>query len=450
MAQYLANWAYNLEYSQLPRVISNISKKALLDVSAVGVAGSKTQAGKTAEVLARRFFNSQEQNTSLFNGEQFSVKQAAYANAVAAHALDMDDTCYAGIVHATVVIAPLVLAYAEADNKSGKELLVAFIAGSEITYALGLAVGSSLYENNFWPTSVLAVIGAAAALAKLKGLNERTIARAIAFAALNISPLRCMHGTDAKPLAVGETVKRAIDAVEISQSDASVPIDVFERTEGPFNLIAGKKFNRQSALQLGEQWCLIDPGLVIKLFPLCSCAQTSVEALIGIMQQNKIDQNDIESVSITTTSMVLKTLRFDDPQDENQAMFSLPYALACVLIDNDVKPEHISQDSLNRADLQAAMEKISYQISDNLFNLDESPEAACVKVKMNHGEIFELKRLYPTGDPRCPATQTQFGNKIKTCVRGKINIDKFINAFENIENTKNINELTNHFKGIER
>ena len=445
---YLANRAYNFEYSRLPQAVVNICKRALLDVTAVGIAGSETQVGKTAEVLARQFFNDQKQNASLFNGEQCSAKQAAYTNAVMAHALDMDDTCFAGIVHASVLIGPAVLALAEANQNSGEQVLTAFAVGSEITYALGTAVGSSLYENDWWPTGLLGVIGTAAALSKLKGLDEQIIARSIAFAVANATPFRCMQGTDSKPLLVGETVKRAIDAVEIAQTNLTVPLDVFEKTESPFNVTVSKKFDRQSVMQLGEQWRLIDPGLVIKLFPLCSCAQTSVEALIEIMHQNNLDQNDIESVSVTTTNMVLKTLQFDEPQDENQAMFSLTYPLACVLIDNDVKPEHISLNSINRADLKSVMTKINYQADDDLFDLDESPEAAIIKVKTNQGETFELKRLYPIGDPRSPVSQVQFRNKIKTCVGTKINVDKFINAFENIDNTNNINELTNHFKGI--
>jgi len=200
-------------------------------------------------------------------------------------------------------------------------------------------------------------------------------------------------------------------------------------------------------MQLGEHWRLIDPGLVIKLFPLCSCAQTSVEGLIEIMQDNDLENEQIESVSILTTSMVKKTLRFDSPEDENQAMFSLTYPLACVLVDKTVRAEHISHRSISRDVIKSAKSKISYEIDDGLFNLELSPEAAIVTVKTHSGDKFDCKKLYPTGDPRSPATKAQVRSKIESCLDSKINVDKFILAFDNIDNTKNINELTNHFKG---
>ncbi len=447
LAQFCANWAENLDYSLLPEAVVGVCKKALLDVTAVGIAGFNTRVSQSAQALAPRFFAEQQPSVSLFNGEKRDYKQAAYCNTVAAHALDMDDTSYAGIVHATVVIAPILIAYAQASNKSGKELLTAFAVGSEIAYGLGTAVGSTLYENDFWPTGVLGVIGAAAALAKLQQLDERVITRAIAFAALNASPFRCMQGTDAKPLVAGEVVKRAIDAVEIAQTDVSIPLDVMERHEGPFKVTTGGRFDQSQALQLGAYWRLLDPGLAIKLFPLCSCAQTSVEALMHLMASNHLTKTDIESVSVQTTTMVVKTLRFDQPQEENQAMFSLTYPLACAWIDGTVTPNHIQLDSINRPDLHCAMEKISYSANDALFDLNLTPEAAIVSIRTNQGKVIKHTCLYPTGDPRAPATQSQFENKIKTCLGDKINVDKFIKAFENIETLENVTDLSNHFKG---
>ena len=447
LIQYCVDWADGVDYSQLPEPVVDVCKKALLDVAAVGVAGFNSPASQAAQILVAQFFIDQQPSASLFNGEKCGYQHAAYCNAVAAHALDMDDTCYAGIVHASVIIAPVVIAYAQANNKSGKQLITAFVAGSEIAYALGAAVGPALYKNDYWPTGVLGVIGAAAALAKLKGLDQQTIARAIAFAALNASPFRCMHGTDAKALAVGETVRRAIDAVAIAQTNVSIPLDIMERNESPLTVTTAGQPDYKQAMQLGLCWRLLDPGLVIKLFPLCSCAQTSVEALLQLMESNHLEKTDIESIFVQTTSMVAKTLSFDQPEEQNQAMFSLTYPLACVWLDGDVTPAHIDLDSINRADIKQVMSKISYRVNDNLFDLNQNPEAAIVTVRTHQGEIIEQTCLYPTGDPRSPATQSQFEDKIKKCLNDKINVDKFIRAFENIEVLENLSELSNHFKG---
>ncbi len=448
LAQYLAGWASNLEYAQIPQPVINICKKALLDVVAVGIAGQSSRVSQQAQILANRFFSQADQPQALlFNGEVTSAKKAAYCNAVSAHALDMDDTCFAGIVHASVLIGPAILAFAQANQNSGEQVLTTFAVGSEITYSLGQAVGSSLYDNDCWPTGLLGVIGTAAAIAKLNGADQQVIARAIAFAALSAAPFRCMQGTDSKPLLVGETVKRAIDAVEIAQTDVGIPLNVFEMPESPLKVTVGDCFDCKQIMQLGQQWRLIDPGLVIKLFPLCSCAQPAVETLINIIKENNLNDQNIESISVLTTSMVKKTLRFDLPVDENQAMFSLIYPLACVLIDNTVKPKHISLASIARDDLKSAMKKITYAVDDISFNLNESPEAAIVTVKTHQGEEFTSKKLYPTGDPRSGATKSQFRAKIQTCLDGKIDVDKFINAFDNMVHTKNINQLTDHFKG---
>lgn len=64
----------------------------------------------------------------------------------ASHSLDFDDLHNPSIIHLATVVVPPVFAIAEAEHKSGKDMLAAVVAG----YEVGGRVGESVIPESYF------------------------------------------------------------------------------------------------------------------------------------------------------------------------------------------------------------------------------------------------------------------------------------------------------------
>jgi len=95
---------------------------------------------------------------------------AAFANAVAAHALDFDDMCFVSMAHPSCALVPAALASAEMSNASGRVLVDGYVAGFELECRLGAVMNPRHYHSRGWHcTSSIGTVGAAAAAARARG-----------------------------------------------------------------------------------------------------------------------------------------------------------------------------------------------------------------------------------------------------------------------------------------
>ncbi len=99
----------------------------------------------------------------------FTAVDAALINGTAAHGEDFDDTFEGGPVHAGAPVVPAVLAVAERDGISGPAVVRAIAVGVEVMCRGSLVAPQGMHRACFHPTAVLGAMGAAAAVASLKG-----------------------------------------------------------------------------------------------------------------------------------------------------------------------------------------------------------------------------------------------------------------------------------------
>ena len=116
-------------------------------------------------------------------------------NGAAGHALDYDDTSTLMGRHASVPVLPAVLALAEAQDRSGADVVVAHVVGMEIQARIGRAIGPEHYRRGWHVTSTIGVFGAAAAASHLLGLDAEQFGRAIGIAASHSAGLKANFGT---------------------------------------------------------------------------------------------------------------------------------------------------------------------------------------------------------------------------------------------------------------
>lgn len=204
-------WSSRLERSAVPAEVLAAAKRCIIDMVGVALPGSREPVARQALAHALAAYGAGP--CSIFGSQHTaSALGAALANGAAAHALDYDDTSYTGILHGTAVVWPAALAAAEKAGASGAEAVTAFIAGVEVEYAAGSAMGDALCARGCWTTAALGVLGAATAAARVLRLGPEVTAHALALAACQSSGLRAVFGTSAKPYLCGRAAQLGLDA----------------------------------------------------------------------------------------------------------------------------------------------------------------------------------------------------------------------------------------------
>ncbi|MDA7947055.1 MAG: MmgE/PrpD family protein [Hyphomicrobiaceae bacterium] len=447
IAVRLGEWSAGLRLADVPGDVQHAAKRCIIDTIGVAVAGSQTPvAARMAAHVGEcygpgmcRVFGSDKRSTAV---------GAAFANGTAAHALDFDDTSYAGIIHGSMVILPAVLAASEQKGVDGARFLEAFIAGAETAYALGLTLTDSHYMSGWWATSTLGAVGASAGAARAFVLSGSDITAAIAFAALQASGMVAILGYDAKPVMAGQAAKRGVESALLAAQKNTAPPNAFEDRRGFIELMNEGRCDSAGLSELGRTWRLIDPGVAVKAAPLCSATQAAIEVTQRLIEKHGLERTEIRHVRCEVPKLVKISLVHDRPQTPAQAQFSMPFAIGCVLAFGSVGPEHISQDVLGNASLRAAMEKVEMVEAEDLNGPDYQPhfpECARIVIEMTGGAQVADFLGTPTGASESPMSDEALSAKFRKCVAfagwSEGQAESVLEGLWNIENAGNMTEL---------
>src|SRR6185436_16760585 len=161
-----------------------------------------------------------------------SASWASLANGTAAHALDYDDMCFVSLAHPSAPLVATALAAGELARAPGTALLDAWVVGFEIEAVLGRAMNPRHYTQGWHCTSTIGTIGAAAAAARVLGLDQVATARCLAIAASAASGLKENFGTDTKPLHAGFAARNGMVAALLARSGVTASSRAIEGPQG--------------------------------------------------------------------------------------------------------------------------------------------------------------------------------------------------------------------------
>ena len=411
----IAAWVVGLTLQDIPQNVRSVALDCITDGVGVMIAGTETPIFAQACALPRH-----EGPCCLADGSQRTEsRHAALLNGIAAHALDFDDTSYAGIVHGTAVVLPAVLAVGQEINADGRRLIEAFVAGVEVEYALGIALSNTLYERGFWTTATLGVLGAAAAAAKLLGLDIQTTAQALRLAANQPIGLRVTHGSTGKPYLCGVASRAGIDAALAAQVGVGGRPGTLERARGYASALNDGFIEAGAVDALGKRYALLDPGIAFKLRPLCSAMQAAVDAVLSLRAISGWTTEQIERVRCYGTALVVTSLPYCMPSSPAEAQFCMPFSVACTLLYGDVRLEHLTSATLKDPALVRLMERVELLEDQSMVSPDQAdacPEPVRVEIHLRGGKVLSRSVFAAVGMPQNPATPRAMREKFLACV----------------------------------
>ena len=195
--------------------------------------------------------------------------------------------------------------------------------------------------------------------------------------------------------------------------------DAFEHEKGFIKLFGGGTFEREHLDRLGRRFILVTPGLTFKLFPVCSGAQPATEALIRLIEEEKLDRELITHVHCEVTRDIMIYLEHESPVTLTEAQFSMTFPVACVLVHGELGVAQLSEEVLFDARVREAMGKVEMTLNEGLAEASDLgpafPEAAVVTVTLADGRSFSKLNKTATGTPLNPMPDEQIDRKFLDC-----------------------------------
>ncbi|MBI4495474.1 MAG: MmgE/PrpD family protein [Deltaproteobacteria bacterium] len=413
-------------------------KRCFIDFFAVALAGSREP---VAEVL-EKYLGREEGVCSVIGiGRRTTPEGAAFANGVLGHVLDYDDV-KSRIGHGTVVLAPPLLALGEQLRKSGLEILVAFIAGFEISSRIANAVEPAHTQRGWHSTSTCGVFGAAAACSKLLGLERNAFLGALGLAGSLSGGIRKNLATPAKPVHAGQAAQNGLKAAIFSSLGIPGALDIFSG-KGSFGEAFSSPIDQSRLLlNLGKDFEIHHNGF--KLYPCCASAHSAIDAILELRRRG-LRPEMVAQIRVGTVPLVLDNLVYADPQNTAECRFSLHFCLSVALVDGRLDLDNFSPERMRDPRLRDLMRKIDLYRDPEMTPLGyRGTENASVQVVTHGGEVLKKRIDEAHGRPSNPLSGEELEGKFRRCARRAISdeqAEKLLSALTALEKWADVGTL---------
>jgi 2-methylcitrate dehydratase PrpD len=426
--QVLSKFIAGSSYDQLTPDVVMAAKRGMIDTIGVIYAANGEDVTRIVKQYVRTTTASGGASV-LGGGYKATANLAAFANGAMAHALDYDLVIHVGqnwLGHPSVVIFPAVLAVAEEQNLSGKDLILAYCLGLEAYVKIGMLCGPQAYSKGWHNTSYIGTMAAAGAVAKLLGLDEVQTERCFGIAGSLAGGMRQNFGTMTKPLHAGIAARGGIEAATLAKAGLTGSQHIFEAPLGFHNLFSGGQGPitdripygtdtitiEQFSSLLGAPWNIANPGLAYKICPSCRDSNYGMEAGLIFRQTRKFDVQQIAEVTCNVPRPMGAVLFYHDPKVGLEGKFSLEYVLARTLLDGVPKISDFTDERVNEPRVKALTHKMKWVPFDPPAGQHGVPEFV---FKSADGQEFRTRPVHLTGEAENPVSNEFLVAKYDDC-----------------------------------
>jgi 2-methylcitrate dehydratase PrpD len=424
LTAHVAEFVVNLKFADIPAEPLELGKKSILDGLGIALSGSKAETWGLIQEYLRLFVSPPRGGAAVLGSAvRLPARFAAFANGVAIHVDDFDDTqlasakdrVYGLLVHPTVCVLPAALATAEVEGKSGKDMLVAYQAGVEVECKIAEAISPRHYEDGFHSTGTCGVFGGTAACAKLKGLDVVRTSRAFGIAASHAAGLRENFGTMMKPFQAGHATESGVVAADFAAIGWTAAEQILEAQRGFFHAYGGTYDPAAIVDRLGNPWTLQNPGVSIKPFPSGSLTHPGMTELLRLIRANSIRAADVERVEVGTNHNMPNALIHHHPKTGLQAKFSMEFCVAILLLDGKADQTKFTDAVANRDDVQKMIERIRFYVDPEAEKAGYDKMTTILKITLKDGRVISGQADFGKGSPTNPMSYDEVAEKFMGC-----------------------------------
>lgn len=416
-AQRLAAFTTSLALDDIPADVAEHAKLHLLDALGCGLAAHALDIASEGRTAMSELGG--EPQATVIGLETFLPgANAAFANAMLCHGLDFDDTHSDSVSHVSAVTCPTALAAGEAAGRSGRDVLAAIVGANEVVTRIGMAASGEFHRRGFHPTAVCGVFGAAAAAARLGGLDAERATSALGIAGSMASGVFAYleDGTATKPIHPAWAAHGGMLAARLAQLGAEGPPSVIEGKFGLYHAyLAAEKGEIDIEAQLadlGSRW--ETPRIAFKPYPACHFMHGSLgataEAAAGL------SPDDVAEIVVIVpeagVSLVLEPVASKiAPRSEYEGKFSLQYSAAAMIVHGRVGVSTYTDEAIADSRVLDLARKVRYETKE--YGTYPAAFPGGVRLVTTSGETIEVDFPYQRGGPENPLSTDEVRAKFR-------------------------------------
>ena len=428
-SQQIAAFICGLTNESIPESTRTRARQLITDTLGVGLSGTRHDNFKAALAGTCAIPGSGGQSAILGSDLRLALPFAVMVNGVACHVLDYDDTHTASIVHGSAILTPLVLGLGSEIGASRAEVLTAFVAGWEVAARIGCASGNSFHNRGFHSTALAGIFGATAAAGRLLRLTPKQLTHAFGLCASQASGINefLTNASSSKGYHVGWAAKNGLIAAYLAANGATGPETVFEGDRGLFHTHGVAELCRidETIAQLGTRW--ETENVSIKPYPCCHFAHGSVDCALELRDQGiRADQIDTihAVIDAVAAGFVCKPIAQKyAPANAYGAKFSLPFLIACALIDGRVDQDSFTDDTLRRDDLNTLGRRVTYEEAEKGTTGFPTYFPGHLITTLKDGRVIETRVPVNRGNPDAPLGDDEIARKFNSNVSDLLSLE---------------------------
>lgn len=389
ISQSIAEFAQAVDYESLPQRLREFARLHILDVVGTSLAATKFEFAHRA--LSGLGAAADRGSVSVLGmGATLPLKDAVLMNGILAHGLDYDDTHPGGPVHPSSSAFPCTLGLAEFLDRSGKELLTAYLVAVEVATRFGIAANGTIHKSGFHTTGVAGHMGCAVGAGHLFRLNAEQLTYAQGLAGSTASAI-AEHRADGawnKRMHSGWAGVGGITAASLARSGFVGTRKVYEGHDGLFRSHSGAHIAdvMPEALTegLGDTWRTEE--VAVKPYPVCHILHACIDSVLVLKRKHHLKPGDIAQVrALLHPETFHNVCDFQElrrkPASDYIAKFSVYYTLAAALVRDRCGFAELEAEALNDPEILALAERVIY---------DGDPESLFPKY-FSGGAVITLK-----------------------------------------------------------
>lgn len=431
----VADFIRTLAWDDLPPEVQQRARLCLLDGLGATLAGTLTPVSKIAADYASNFWCG-DSSTIFLHGRKANAAGAAFANACAGNALDIDDDAIFTRGHPGAQLIPATLAVAENVGASGKALLEALVIGYEVAIRTGRCWHA---DHEFYQAcGSWGSVACAAAAAHLMGLDHEQAKHALGIAdyhAPNAPMMRDIIAPSMSKHAIGWGAMNGVVSAELAQRGfTGIPS------------ILGFDEYRDWVTDIGQHYWMTD-WVFYKDWCSCAWGHAACQAAWQLVTDNSIPLEQIAHIKVRTFEEAI-ALHQDYPTTTEEAQFSLKWPLACLLLDGEIGPAQILENRFSDPQVRGLFDKIELVLDlqiEQMYNEAQEMDLrmhSAVEITLVSGQTFD-SGIVERGADRFD--QAALERKFRWLVGFVLDSDKVEKTLElaaQAERLENVHELT--------
>jgi 2-methylcitrate dehydratase len=388
IAENLALYVDGLRYGDLGPAIVELVKAHFID--AVGCAIGAFNEPPVRAIREVALATSEGKATVIGTARRTAMDWASFANGAAMRNFDLNDA-YAGheVGHPSDNITPC-LAVAEAEGRSGQELILAIALAYEIDCRL---LDTVQISSRGWDHPNFSLPAASLATGKLMHLTPAQLTQAVNLSLaghLASNQTRLQVISNWKGLADADAGRSAVFAAQLARGGITGPAPAFEgkagffaMVSGPFALDVGQFGGRGGAFKITE--------CSVKLYPAQLLLQTAIAAAAKL-GASMPDPERVRSIVVGTT-LAGKQYAADSkekwaPETSETADHSLPYIVARSLLDHEISSASFTPEALHDPKVRGLLAKLTVEEDPALTKMYPQKIPTRITVTMDDGQVL--------------------------------------------------------------